>query len=511
MWKRRILITLLLFAALSLGASIRPYLQLSPYFLFDSNPILYTSRPSGGDKGFRKMLDGVSISDSYETIQDTILRINRRPEVAAAGFEIEDGDIFFAIKVEIREELYNALSFSPLSNIPYLGNTKYAITDAQYPQVAFLEYSSDKFLFSIGRRKLDSAPGEYSFMLSSEAQPNLDSIVFGTSYREGKFSLDYYFYAISGSNSTLTGYGKETTLMKNFFIHKVGVGNDVFRFALSEMNCVYGAAPGIYDFTPFVLWHNLYQEEHSNVMIELSLEGKVGPVRLWGLYAQDDIYLNFGGITEGGFNNKPSGLGFGLGFDWILLDGDGYREARKDSESYALREKNLSSSSGIHIKGEFYWATNYLYNRRDSYKIDGTSELGFVNDSLGKLTLPYRFYSSNGGITDKKDAFFLGFPYGPGSILYRLSLEGEGKRIKYGASASLLLRGDATIDTPIDGSTKDTAFALIGDKKKIWSLDISLRYSIMKGLEVNGDVTLQYDQYYDSFTPIVALGVVKVF
>ena len=506
MTKKRVVsvILLLVFSLLVLSAKITPFLQLSPFYFVDSTPLLYDKWPSGGDDGFRAMLNNKTIEGSSETIQDTILRFDNRPELLAAGFEIETESILFAIKIDIREELSNFIRFTPSSNIPFLGNTKYAVTNAQYPQVAFIEYVNPYFFASVGRRKLDMGPGKYSFMLSKEAQPNIDSVVLGATYREGGFSLDYSFYTIGGSNSTINGHGNETEKMKTFFIHKVSASNDVFIFGLSEMNCVYGAFPGIYDMTPFVLWHNLYQEEHSNVMIEVSMEGKIGPMRLWAQYAQDDLYFK----GEGGFNNKPTGIGMGAGFDWKILEGEEFLSQVRKNDEYALSEDNLKDEGGVHLSGEFYWATNYLYNRRESY---GGK---FINDRYGKLTLPYRFYSSYGGYTDKVDAYYLGFPYGPGSILFSLSLEMENKIIEGVVNASLLMRGDDNIDTVIDSSTYDTWLWLNGDVKRVWSIGCDLRLSLgkyVKGLEIDLDATINYDEYYDSIVPIVAIGVVKVF
>lgn len=506
MTKKRVVsvILLLVFSLIVLSAKITPFLQLSPFYFIDSTPLLYDKWPSGGDDGFRAMLNNKTIEGSSETIQDTILRFDNRPELLAAGFEIETESILFAIKIDIREELSNFIRFTPSSNIPFLGNTKYAVTNAQYPQVAFIEYVNPYFFASVGRRKLDMGPGKYSFMLSKEAQPNIDSVVLGATYREGGFSLDYSFYTIGGSNSTINGHGNETEKMKTFFIHKVSASNDVFIFGLSEMNCVYGAYPGIYDMTPFVLWHNLYQEEHSNVMIEVSMEGKIGPMRLWVQYAQDDLYFK----GEGGFNNKPTGIGMGAGFDWKILEGEEFLSQVRKNDEYALSEDNLKDEGGVHLSGEFYWTTNYLYNRRESY---GGK---FINDRYGKLTLPYRFYSSYGGYTDKVDAYYLGFPYGPGAILFSLSLEMENKIIEGVVNASLLMRGDDNIDTVIDSSTYDTWLWLKGDIKRVWSIGCDLRLSLgkyVKGLEIDLDATINYDEYYDSIVPIVAVGVVKVF
>ena len=505
MIKRIIALLLVLISSLSAFSSIRPFLSISPYFVMDGHEVMYSSEPNN----FQGLLDRYDgIPSSSETIQETILRFGKRKPLLEAGFEIEGERVFFALKIEIREELYNFVKVSPKSNIPYLGNTRYAITDAQYPQVAFLEYSNPYFLFSIGRRKLDMGPGKYSFILSSEAQPNLDSLVLGAFYNEGDFSLDYSFYAIPGTGEVFTPYGITSEIYKTFFVHKVAAANSYFRFGLSEINCVYGSYPTLMDFTPFVLWHNLYVDEHSNVMIEVSLEGKIGPVRLWGEYAQDDLYLNFGGLTEGGFNNKPTAIGVGLGFDCLLMDGEEYGRSDRSTLGYAFKEETLEEKGGLHLYGEFYWASNYLYNRRE-HGVEGVEF--YANDKYGKFTLPYRFYSSHGGTTDKSDAYFLGFPFGPGTIYGMVSLEGENSRMKYGVGLSLLMRGEKNIDSTIDSSSATDCIELQGEIKRIWSISTSLRLNvseIYRGLELDASTTFSYDEYYSTWVPEIAIGVV---
>ena len=505
MIKRIIALLLVLISSLSAFSSIRPFLSISPYFVMDGHEVMYSSEPNN----FQGLLDRYDgIPSSSETIQETILRFGERKPLLEAGFEIEGERVFFALKMEIREELYNFVTVSPKSNIPYLGNTRYAITDAQYPQVAFLEYSNPYFLFSIGRRKLDMGPGKYSFILSSEAQPNLDSLVLGAFYNEGDFSLDYSFYAIPGTGEVFTPYGITSEIYKTFFVHKVAAANSYFRFGLSEINCVYGSYPTLMDFTPFVLWHNLYVDEHSNVMIEVSLEGKIGPVRLWGEYAQDDLYLNFGGLTEGGFNNKPTAIGVGLGFDCLLMDGEEYGRSDRSTLGYAFKEETLEEKGGLHLYGEFYWASNYLYNRRD-HGVEGVEY--YANDKYGKFTLPYRFYSSHGGTTDKSDAYFLGFPFGPGTIYGIVSLEGENSRMKYGVGLSLLMRGEKNINSPINSSSATDCIELQGEIKRIWSISTSLSLNaseIYRGLELDASTTFSYDEYYSTWVPEIAIGVV---
>ena len=86
--------------------------------------------------------------------------------------------------------------------------------------------------------------------------------------------------------------------------------------------------------------------------------------------------------------------------------------------------------------------------------------------------------------------------------------------MKGNINASLLMRGEDNIDTVIDNSTQDTWLWLNGEVKRVWSVGCDLRLSLgkyVKGLEIDLDATINYDEYYDSIVPIVAIGVVKVF
>ena len=90
----------------------------------------------------------------------------------------------------------------------------------------------------------------------------------------------------------------------------------------------------------------------------------------------------------------------------------------------------------------------------------------------------------------------------------------ENKWIKGELSGSLLMRGDDNIDTVIDEKSKDTWLWFNGEVKRVWSVGLDVRVSlesVMKGLEIDADATLNYDEYYDDFVPVVSLGVVKVF
>lgn len=456
--KRRVFILFLfLLAVFPLCASLRLGTALTPAFLLDGYPLL---KPGESDVYSRTndFLDNVSMDNTWERLEDSLLRYERRQSLASVFLEMENGGFSSSVLIDIRGELYNFTSEKVWSNIPYAGNTKYAVTNAQYPSVAYAGYDSPEFHASIGRRLFLLGPGEYSFILSP-SQPYLDYASFGLNYIDGRYTLSYKFFAFSSSNVVFNPGKTKSDVEKTIFVHKVSYERKNFIAGFSELNCVYDATPSLVDFTPFVLWHNQYQEEHSNVMIELSLEGRIKSLRLWALYAQDDICLK----NESN-NLKPTALGFASGFDWHILEGEVFKSPVKNSRSYMMRENTLREEGGLHLEGSFYWATNWLYNRRSD---DGSGN--FTSDRYGKIMLPYRYYSSNGGFVDREDCFYLGFPYGPGTMLGKLSLSYENGDFRVSAYGSLLVRGDITIDTPVDKSSKERWLYLEGDIIRVWT------------------------------------------
>ena len=457
--KRKLLLIVFILIIISrLSASISAGASFTPTLLWDGYPLIKEGASSATVSSL-----SFPAPESWERVQDSLLRFDSRESLLSAWLEITRGDVFFAVKMNIREELYNFISSTPWTNIPYVGNTKYAVTHAQYPHVAFVEYSSDYLFLSIGRRLWSLGPGKYSFLLSP-VQPYLDSASFGLDYPEEKFSLSYRFFIISGSNATLNRDKKEDTddVYKTVFIHEFSYERENLIIGFGELNLVYDTVPTLIDFSPFVLWHNQYQEEHSNVMIELSLEGRIGPVRLYGLYAQDDICL-----SNEGNNLKPTALGFAFGFDWLIGKGEVYTSPLRRDTDYAYTAPTLRTDGGIHLEGSFYWATNWLYNRRSSAQ-DGT----FSSDRYGKIMLPWRFYSSNGGYTELENAYYLGYPYGPGTISAELGASYEDENMSVRGYISLMLRGEISIDTPVTEESKGKWLALEGDVLRIWTVGL---------------------------------------
>ena len=473
-----------------LSASVDAGASFTPTFIYDGYPLIDDGASSATVSSLSHPASG-----SWEKVQDSLLRFDSRENLLSAWLEIERDDVFFAVKMNIREELYNFIANTPYTNIPYAGNTKYAVTHAQYPHVAFLEYRSDYLFLSVGRRLYSLGPGRYSYLLSC-VQPYLDGAAFGLDYPGKDFSLSYRFFAVSASNATLNRDKKKGTddVYKTVFIHRVAYERENLIIGFGELNLVYDSVPTFIDFSPFVLWHNQYQEEHSNVLIEVSLEGRIRNLRFYALYAQDDMCL-----SNEGNNLKPTALGFSFGLDWTVKEGEEYISILRSDSDYTYRDRTLRSGGGIHLEGAFYWATNYLYNRRMSAS-DGT----YASDRYGKIMLPWRFYSSNGGYTELEDAYYLGYPYGPGTVTAEIGVSYEDVNTYAKVYAALLMRGETDINTPVTEESKTRWLALEGNILRLWTIGLEGERKLTDHIVLTLSSSFSFDNG-DRFYPLVSL------
>lgn len=83
-----------------------------------------------------------------------------------------------------------------------------------------------------------------------------------------------------------------------------------------------------------------------------------------------------------------------------------------------------------------------MYNRR-SYVDDPNTWWG--HDEIGKYTVPMRYHTFSGYISDK-DAYFLGFPYGPGVFLGTLYADWQAANYYVNGSIEYMMRGSARIE-----------------------------------------------------------------
>ena len=371
--------------------------------------------------------------DWWETSQDRLLRYNERPSLLSLGFDMNTEHVNIVAFIEIREDVGNFLTKNSYSNIPYVGNTISAITDMNFPRLGYVDVQLGGFYGSIGRRQIKWGPATYDLAISDSA-PYLDNIWLQYKTDVSYGSWWYNFIAVGFSNVALNDDEERTELSKTLFAHRLGFENSFIRVGIGELNMVYNTAPSILDFTPIGIWHNLYQDEHSNVMLHLSVEGLAGPVRMFGVFAMDDIDLP----VEPASNQKPAAMGFSGGVEWQVFEGPKLESVRFQPSDYLLAEPTFRKDGGLHVGSEVFYTTNYMYNRR--------TEAYGQNDEVGKFTVPIRMQSFVGGYTSSADAYFVGFPYGPGSLLARLYTDYEASNWTLSGSVEWLRRGTARIE-----------------------------------------------------------------
>lgn len=103
--KRRVFILfLLLLFLMPLSASLKLGTALTPAFLLDGYPLL---KPGESDvySPANDFLDDVSMENTWETLQDSLLRYERRQSLASVFLEVENKPFSLAILVDIRGAL----------------------------------------------------------------------------------------------------------------------------------------------------------------------------------------------------------------------------------------------------------------------------------------------------------------------------------------------------------------------------------------------------------------------
>lgn len=456
--------------ALSLAsASVTTLFRVQPTFGYSSYPLI------GSDNFWT--LEGKTDSNWYETYQDIYRRYYAEPGLFDIGVAVDDEHFGFVLDLDFRNDFKAYVTKSSWSNIPYVGNTLSAITDLNFPRLGFAEVKFDRFYASIGRRQIKWGPSEYDMAISDSA-PYLDNLWLDYKTPSKNGNLWYNFIAVGLNTEAINGGNKPSEgKMKNLFAHRLGWENDFFRIGIGELNLVYGEMPDLMDFTPFGIWHNLYQDERSNVMLNLSLEGLIAKaLRLYGTFTMDDFDLP----SEPKENGKPAAMGFNAGLQWHILDGNSIESREFSYQDYVLKEDSFEFNDGLNVAYEFYFATPYLYNR---------------SEDMGKFTVPMRLFT-NGYVTES-NAFFIGFPYGPNSMLHRVEIEYSEKNWKADLTGEYLIRGDYGIDSAYGNDDipgyRDYCYALRGNLTHTVLVTAGAQWNWKPGFKVSASLTGAFD------------------
>lgn len=472
---KRIIVLLLLLAVavLSLSAKLLFVADTSLYLTLDNSP-------SGIEGNSWKHESGLQDNLWWETKQDYWYDAFDRPTFLNLGFILDTDKVDIVVLVDFIQDTFVLMRDHKKipSNIPFLNGGNIDLT---FPRVGYIDYTSDTGLIylSLGRRQIKWGPGTYG-MAISDSQPYLDNL-YGSINTDisDKWSFSYDFVALSFKHFLDIAVEAEGA-PQTTFAHRFSFSNPNFRMSFTEMNNIYGKVPSLLDCTPIALWHNNYQDDCSNVMVDLALEAKLGSLRLFGTFTLDDFSL------PGEPNTNPTAIGASAGIEWNLISGDAFWGKDFTNGRYAIKDPTFHIPGGLNVSYEFFYCGPYMYNRAVSAG-KFTSDFQ-INSNVG----PKKFYDD--------DAFFLGFKYGPSMIVHLLSATYETTEIKMNLSAQLIRRGSYYIDSPYDDEykAKYDPFKLPGTVTTVLKLSSDFCYYVQPGIGMELSVSYTRDFTHDT-------------
>ena len=467
------LLFVVLTACAPLAALFNPVADISPFFTFDNSPSGITGQAWNREEGLQNAF-------WWETKQDIWADAFAKPAFMNLGFELDTDSVDMVVLVDFMQDIFVQIRDHGklLTNIPFVNGGNLDLT---FPRVGYLDFTSPSGMIylSLGRRQIKRGPGTYG-MAHSDAQPFLDNLYLDINAGiSDSWNFGYDLVAIAYKHYFDVGIEAQGA-PQTTFAHRFTFGTDGFRIAFSELNNIYGKVPSLLDCTPIALWHDNFQDDCSNVMIDLALEGRIGPVRLFGSFAMDDMLL----ANEP--NANPTAIGASAGLEWHVLDGASADGKDFSNSRYAIKDDTFRVPGGLNLSYEFYYCSTYMYNRAiEAGKFTSNFQ---VNSNVG----PKKFFDEN--------AFFLGYKYGPGSMLHLVSATYETEKLRLSLSAQLLSRGSYFIDSPYDNSAKTAydPFALPGDVTTVLTVKASAGWYLQPGLELLGSLSFERDMTHGS-------------
>lgn len=480
--KKTLSVLLLLLTAFAAFASVGFVLNVKPYFTFDNSPAGIADGSNWLNWNNSSTGECPVNANWWETKQDYFNRAFSKPGFLDIGFVVDTDKVGMVFLLDIRQDTFQHFKDDGkiLTNIPFVG----AMIDLNFPRVGYVDFTSsdESFYASVGRRQIKWGPSTYD-MAISDSQPYLDNfyLSYETPVGVGTWNFKYDFTGIAYKLFMNYSHPVEGG-QKSTFAHRFAFGNDSVRIAVAELNNVYGKEPSLLDFTPFGIWHDNYQDDYSNVMLNLAVEGVVGPVRLYGTFTMDDFDLPHE-LGSDVWSEKPQAMGFTAGVEVHILDGEPVESSRFEYNEYALRDDTFRKI-GLNIGYEFYYCSTFMYNRK-------------VN--AGKYTVPFQFISLTGaGFCFDENAFYLGFKYGPDTMVNRLFVEYESNPLSAFASAELIMRGSYTIDS--EYGNKDyysdnglSKMKLNDPVVTVLKLEAGASYNVQKGLKASASFGFTQD------------------
>ena len=333
-------------------------------------------------------------------------------------FDVKD-HFYFLMETEIKngfhvgtgwENEFGASHFG--TNIPFLqnlGEKPHLSLDPNMPFRAFASFGSDNWTVQVGRDRLNWGLGKTGNMAISDNLPYHDMARFTAFSRSFKYTFlvssfpheSNYYAPYRGSGNT-SGDKEFITGIKLYLAHRFEgrVIKDKLSFSITEA-ILYASATGTIDwriFSPISIFHNLYITSNSNSTISGEID--FTPIKGLNIYAQllvDDLAIV--GEKAGGPSNKgyPNAIG--------VLAGATYATALK------------GGTLEFNLEGAYFNPYTYLrYLQSPSGAADESYGLSYV--------VAIRDYvSGNGQDSLVYDEYWLGYKYGPDSVVANLNVE----------------------------------------------------------------------------------------
>jgi hypothetical protein len=376
-----------------------------------------------------------------------------KPTFVSGGMYLKSGAASVVGIMEFQQDIWSKLAKQSWINLP---DSETGIAPdiiglgTFYPNIGYAAYDTDTWRFSLGRRKIKSGPGTYGLGISS-GNPFYDHAAASLSLPMGSGRITYDYVAVGMQRwqnmvGSVSGDGSNEQ-PKYLFFHRGSWTGKNFSIGLSEYNLLADVYPDFQDMSPFVFYHNLFNNHH-NVMIGIDFKATpVKPVSIFGEFVMDDFQIG----DEGG---NPNAMGFMAGVEWRVLPGALDRKPKFFDSDYTYDLSRATRSEGLVIRAESYLASTYLWRRNEKYWDSGAST--WVNTSNQAFTSRYHIMSnwSNGYHLVEP---FLAAPLGPDTFLNRVAAGWMNGKIDSTFAVEYRIKGSQSEEKTYDTSTLDAA------------------------------------------------------
>ncbi|MCX7027872.1 MAG: hypothetical protein NT061_10440 [Spirochaetes bacterium] len=310
-----------------------------------------------------------AVSSTISNIPDLALgEYYEKPTFGSGGIYLNKGPITAVGIMEFQQDIWSKLYKRSIFNMPDSETGWYPDImglGTFYPNVGYVDYDTNVFSFSLGRRKIEDGPGTYSLGLSSY-NPFYDHVAASMAVPIGTGKLGYDYVAVGMQRFNNTDYLGSGTEPKYFFFHRASWTGKYFTFGINEYNLIAGTDPDFQDWGPFLFYHNLFNN-HQNVMAGFDFNWT--PLEKFSFYGQfilDDFAF------EAGTDTNPTAIGMTAGADLNLIPGSRTKGAKYyDSDFTYYIGRNQTPKGGLNLRLEGYLMSRYLYRRQTTVLEEG--------------------------------------------------------------------------------------------------------------------------------------------